>query len=175
MKTRGKISAALVGAATIALLLTGCHPDANDIGGAQNLDPVGRVPGSSASPTDPSQRNTSACEIASSATVDAIDAAVGSHDNTDVANVRKGGGGWYVGASIAPSNDDPNDDEVTVWATTTDPTADGFDGTLYPVNEAAKDAVADEGNGASTAPSSFDASSETAKQVVSCVVQTVNH
>ncbi|WP_420369057.1 hypothetical protein [Curtobacterium sp. L1-20] len=161
MSTRAKTATALLGAATIALLLTACDP-----GGAQNPNPVGKVPGSE------EKSQSSQCDVASSAAVDMIDKAVGSHDTTEFADITKGDGGWYLGATIVPADsNDANDDEVTVWATTDDPTDDGFDGPLYAVNQAAKDATADEKTSASTAPSSFSADSKQAKQVESCVVE----
>ena len=167
------MTAAVLGVATIGMLLGGCAT-----AGAQNGDPVGKVPGSeeSAQRTDPGQRNTAPCQVASSDAVDAIDKAVGRHDDTDVASVTKGDGGWYLGASITPNQkDDSNDDEVAIWGTTTDPTADSFSGTVFPVNAAAVKAVSDEGTTATTAPSGFDASSEAAKQVESCIVEAVDH
>lgn len=164
MTTRAKTATALIGAATIALLLTACDP-----GGAQNIDPVGKVPGSE-------DTKTPTCDVASKAAVDLIDEAVGSHDDTDVAMVQQGDGGWYLGASIAPNTkDDPNDDEVTVWATTKNPVDQDFDGPIYAVNTMAKDAVADESSGPSVAPSPFDAGSSAAKRVVSCTIEAVDH
>uniref|UniRef100_A0A942SWN1 Uncharacterized protein n=1 Tax=Neobacillus citreus TaxID=2833578 RepID=A0A942SWN1_9BACI len=149
----------------IALLLSGCGS-----AGAQNNNPVGKVPG------DEDTARAETCTVASSKAVDMIDAAVGDHDDTDFASVREGDGGWYLGATITPNvKDDPNDDEVTIWATTSDPTADDFDGPLYPVNQQAKDAVADEGGDqATTAPSDFDPSSDAADEVESCVIQASN-
>jgi len=160
MSTRAKTATALLGAATIALLLTACDP-----GGAQNIDPVGKVPGSE-------EKSQSAhCDLASSAVVDAIDKAVGGHDTTEYANTQKGDGGWYLGATIVPEDsNDPNDDDVTIWATTADPKSDDFDGPLYAVNQPAKDSIADESTSASPAPSSFDAGSKAAEQVESCVI-----
>jgi len=161
MSTRVKTASALIGAATIALLLTACDP-----GGAQNIDPVGKVPGSE------EKSQSTQCDVASSAVVDRIDAAVGGHDTAEFANIQEGDGGWYLGATIVPADsNDPNDDEVTIWATTDDPTSDDFDGPLYAVNKTAKDATADESNSASPAPSSFSADSEAAQQVESCVVE----
>lgn len=161
MSTRAKTATALLGAATIALLLTACDP-----GGAQNIDPVGKVPGSE------EKSQSAQCDVAASAAVDAIDRAVGSHDTTEFANIIEADGGWYLGASIVPADsNDPNDDEVTVWATTDDPTADDFDGPLYAVNQTAQDATSDESSSVSPAPSSFSADSEGAQQVESCVVE----
>ncbi|ROP72441.1 hypothetical protein [Curtobacterium sp. PhB115] len=161
MSTRVKTASALVGAATIALLLTACDP-----GGAQNINPVGKVPGSE------EKSQSAQCDVASSAVVDVIDKAVGSHDTAEFANIQKGDGGWYLGATIVPADsNDPNEDEVTVWATTEDPTAEDFDGQVYAVNETAKEAVADESTTTSTAPSSFSADSDAAQQVESCVVE----
>jgi len=159
---RAKTTTALLGAATIALLLTACDP-----GGAQNIDPVGKVPGS-----EEKSQSASDCGVASSAAVDAIGTAVGPHDTTEFANVAKADGGWYLAASIVPADSkDANDDEVTVWATTEDPTKDGFDGEVYAVNSAAKDATADESRSASPAPSDFSEDSDAAKRVESCVVE----
>ena len=169
MITRGKITATVIGIVASGLLLTGCGAE-----GAQNPNPVGKVPGSeeSATRTDPGQRNTSPCQIASEDAVDALDQALGSHDNTDLANVREGDGGWYVAASVAPNTkDDPNDDEIGVWVTTSDPTADTFDGEFAPLNENAKAATTD----ATTAPSEFSATSDAAKQVESCAAESVDH
>lgn len=164
MSTSAKTVTALLGAATLALLLTACDP-----GGAQNPNPVGKVPGSE------EKSQSAQCDIASSATVDAIDEAVGPHDTAEFANIQKGDGGWYLGASIVPEDsNDPNDDEVTIWATTDDPTAEDFDGPLYAVNQTAKDAVADESTPASDAPSSFSADSDLASQVESCVIEASN-
>ncbi|WP_144711542.1 hypothetical protein [Curtobacterium pusillum] len=161
MSTRAKTTTALLGAATIAFLLTACDP-----GGAQNIDPVGKVPGSE------EKSQSAQCDIASSATVDAIDKAVGSHDTTEFANIQKGDGGWYLGATIVPADsNDANDDDVTIWATTKDPTSDDFDGPLYAVNQPAKDSIADESTSASAAPSAFSADSKAAKQVESCVIE----
>ncbi|WIE64733.1 hypothetical protein DEI99_016100 [Curtobacterium sp. MCLR17_036] len=161
MDMRAKTATALIGAATVALLLTACDP-----GGAQNINPVGKVPGSE------EKSQSAECEVASGAVADAIGAAVGPHDTTEFADVQEGDGGWYLGATIVPEDsNDPNEDEVTVWATTSDPTSDDFDGPLYAVNQAAKDATADESESASPAPSDFSAESEAAKQVESCVVE----
>ena len=161
MSTRAKTATALLGAATIALLLTACDP-----GGAQNPNPVGKVPGSE------EKSQSAQCDVASSAAVDLIDKAVGTHDKAEFANIQKGDGGWYLGATIVPEDsNDPNDDEVTIWASTDDPTADDFDGPLYAVNQTAKDATADESSSVSPAPSSFSADSELAQQVESCVVE----
>lgn len=161
MSTRAKTATALLGAATIALLLTACDP-----GGAQNINPVGKVPGSE------EKSQSAQCDVASKAAVDLIDKAVGPHDKTEFANIQKGDGGWYLGSTIVPADsNDPNDDEVTIWATTSDPTADDFDGPLYAVNQTAKDATADESASASPAPSSFRAGSKLAKQVESCVIE----
>ncbi|MBT2502012.1 hypothetical protein [Curtobacterium sp. ISL-83] len=161
MTTRAKTASALIGAATIALLLTACSP-----GDAQNINPVGKVPGAE------EKSQPAACSVASKAAVDRIAAAVGAHDTTEVANVAKADGGWYLGADIVPADShDPNQDEVTIWATTTDPTKDGFDGQLYAVNKAAKDASAARTASASPAPSSFTAGSTGARKVKSCVVE----
>jgi len=160
MSTRAKTATALLGAATIALLLTACDP-----GGAQNIDPVAKVPGSE------EKSQSAQCDLASSAAVDAIDKAVGGHDTTEFANTQKGDGGWYLGATIVPEDsNDPNDDDVTIWATTSDPKSDDFDGPLYAVNQPAKDSIADESTSASPAPSSFAADSKAAKRVESCVI-----
>jgi hypothetical protein len=164
MSTSAKTVTALLGAATLALLLTACDP-----GGAQNPNPVGKVPGSE------EKSQSAQCDIASSAAVDKIDEAVGPHDTAEFANIQKGDGGWYLGASIVPEgSNDPNDDEVTIWATTDDPTAEDFDGPLYAVNQTAKDAVADESTSTSDAPSSFSADSDLASQVESCVIEASN-
>jgi hypothetical protein len=161
MSKRATTASALLGAVTISLLLTACDP-----GGAQNPNPVGKVPGSE------EKSQSAQCDVASSAAVDMIDKAVGSHDTTEFANIQKGDGGWYLGATIVPADsNDANDDEVTVWATTDDPTSDDFDGPLYAVNQTAKDATADESTSVSEAPSSFSADSKLAKQVESCVVE----
>lgn len=110
--------------------------------------------------------------MAASAAVDMIDTAVGSHDTTEFANIQKGDGGWYLGAAIVPADsNDSNDDEVTIWATTADPTADDFDGPLYAVNDVAKQAVADETTTTSDAPTPFADDSKAAQQVESCVVE----
>jgi hypothetical protein len=166
------MTAAVLGVVTIGMLLGGC---AN--AGAQNGNPVAKVPGSeeSATRTDPGQRNSSPCQVASSAAVDAVDRAVGPHDGTDVASVTKGEAGWYLGVSVAPSqSDDPNDDEVAVFGTQEDPTAEDFDGRVFPVNKVAEDVVADEST-ATAAPSEFSETSDAAKQVQSCIVETVDH
>ncbi|WIE75517.1 hypothetical protein [Curtobacterium sp. MCSS17_007] len=161
MTTRAKTATALLGAATLAFLLTACDP-----GGAQNIDPVGKVPG------DQEQSRSAECAVASSKAVDAIGTAVGPHDTTEFANVAEGDGGWYLAASIVPSDSkDANDDELTIWATTTDPTADDWDGTIYAVNDNAKDATSDESKSASPAPSSFSADSDAAKRAESCAVE----
>ncbi|PYY63424.1 MULTISPECIES: hypothetical protein [unclassified Curtobacterium] len=161
MSTRAKTVTALFGAATVALLLTACDP-----GGAQNINPVGKVPGSE------EKSQSAQCDVAASAAVDMIDKAVGSHDTTEFANIQKGDGGWYLGAAIVPADsNDSNDDEVTIWATTADPTADDFDGPLYAVNDIAKQAVADETTTTSDAPTPFADDSKAAEQVESCVVE----
>ncbi|MEV7759426.1 hypothetical protein [Curtobacterium flaccumfaciens] len=161
MSTRAKTVTALFGAATVALLLTACDP-----GGAQNINPVGKVPGSE------EKSQSAQCDVAASAAVDMIDKAVGSHDTTEFANIQKGDGGWYLGATIVPADsNDSNDDEVTIWATTADPTADDFDGPLYAVNDVAKQAVADETTTTSDAPTPFADDSKAAEQVESCVVE----
>ncbi|PZF57333.1 hypothetical protein DEJ23_07545 [Curtobacterium sp. MCSS17_008] len=161
MTTRAKSATALLGAATLALLLTACDP-----GGAQNINPVGKVPGEE----EPSR--SVECAVASSAAVDAIGTAVGPHDTTEFANVAEGDGGWYLATSIVPSDSkDANDDELTIWATTSDPTADDWDGTIYAVNENAKEATSDESQSASPAPSSFSADSDAAKRAESCAVE----
>lgn len=161
MSSRATTVSALLGAATIALLLTACDP-----GGAQNPNPVAKVPGSE------EKSQASQCDVASSAAVDAIDRAVGRRDTTEFANVQKGDGGWYLGATIVPEgSNDANDDDVTIWATTADPKSDDFDGVLYAVNQPAKDSIADESTSASPAPSSFTAGSTAAQQVESCVVE----
>lgn len=84
-------------------------------------------------------------------------------------------GGWYIGASVAPTNgqDDPNEDEVAVWVTTKNPTmAKGqtFDGTIYAVNAAARN-----GSSSPNAPAGFTASSSDAKTVISCIVEDIDH
>ncbi|MCS5514324.1 hypothetical protein NY537_16415 [Curtobacterium flaccumfaciens pv. betae] len=161
MSTRAKTVTALFGAAIVALLLTACDP-----GGAQNINPVGKVPGSE------EKSQSAQCDVAASAAVDMIDKAVGSHDTTEFANIQKGDGGWYLGAAIVPADsNDSNDDEVTIWATTADPTADDFDGPLYAVNDVAKQAVADETTTTSDAPTPFADDSKAAQQVESCVVE----
>ncbi|WP_284756979.1 hypothetical protein [Curtobacterium sp. ME-Dv--P-122a] len=161
MSTRAKTVTALFGAATVALLLTACDP-----GGAQNINPVGKVPGSE------EKSQSAQCDVAASSAVDMIDKAVGSHDTTEFANIQKGDGGWYLGAAIVPADsNDSNDDEVTIWATTADPTADDFDGPLYAVNDVAKQAVADETTTTSDAPTPFADDSKAAEQVESCVVE----
>lgn len=162
MTTRAKTTVtAFLGAASLALLLTACDP-----GGAQNIDPVGKVPGSE------EKSRSAECAVAASPAVDAIGTAVGPHDTTEFANVTAGDGGWYLGASIVPEDSkDANDDEVTVWATTEDPTKDDFDGTLYAVNEAAQDATEDESASVPPAPSAFPADSDAAQRVESCVVE----
>ncbi|MGN6407040.1 MAG: hypothetical protein ACTHMH_01740 [Curtobacterium sp.] len=165
MSIRVKTVTALVGAGTIALLLTSCYG-----AGAQNGNPVGKGPAGD----DPAE--TVQCAVAAKEAVDAIDAAVGGHDDTDYASIRKGDGGWYLGASITPNQkDDPNEDEVTVWATTSDPTSEEFDGTVYPVNEAAKTAVADESTDATAAPSGFSADADAAQAVAQCVIASTDH
>jgi hypothetical protein len=169
---RAKTTATLVGLATVGLLLSGCSN-----AGAQNGNPVGKVPGSeeSATRSDPGQRNSAPCGVASSAAVDAIDKAVGPHDNADVASVTKGDEGWYLGVSVAPNqSDDPNDDEVGIWGTRDDPTAEDFDGLVFPVNKVAEDVVADEST-ATAAPNGFSETSKAAKQVQSCIVEAVDH
>lgn len=164
MSTSAKTATALLGAATLALLLTACDP-----GGAQNINPVGKVPGTE------EKSQSAQCDVASSAAVDLIDKAVGPHDTAEFANIQKGDGGWYLGASIVPEDsNDANDDEVTIWATTDDPTDDDFDGPLYAVNQTAIDATSDESASASPAPSSFSADSDLASQVESCVVEASN-
>lgn len=159
MLNRTTTVAASLASAVIAVLLAGCS-DA----GAQNGNPVGKGPASD----DPARIH---CPVAAKEAVDAIDAAVGSHADTDFASVRRGDGGWYLGASIAPNTkDDPNDDDVTVWATTSDPTSASFDGPLWPVNRAARDAAADEEGGASSMPTAFADDSDAARSVEQCVL-----
>lgn len=161
MSTRTKTATALFGAATIALLLTACDP-----GGAQNPNPVGQLPGSE------EKSQAAECDLASGAAVDLIADAVGPDDTITAANTQKGDGGWYIGATIMPkgdddTNEDDEEDAVSVWASTADPTADDFDGPLYAVNETAQDAVSD--TAATAAPSSFSDDSQLAQQVENCV------
>lgn len=159
MATRTKTTSALIGAGVIAMLLTACGGP-----GAQNSNPVGKGPAGD----DPAE--TVQCPVAAKEAVDMIDAAVGAHDDTDFASIRKGDGGWYLGASITPNQkDDPNEDEVTVWATTSDPTSEDFDGPLYPVNET-ETTVEDESPDQTGAPSAFSADSAGAKAVAQCVI-----
>ncbi|PZE69743.1 MULTISPECIES: hypothetical protein [unclassified Curtobacterium] len=170
---RAKTTATLVGLATVGLLLGGCSN-----AGAQNGNPVGKVPGSeeSATRSDPGQRNSAPCGVASSAAVDVLDEAVGPHDGTDVVSVTQSDEGWYLGVSVAPNtSDDPNDDEVGIWGTEEDPTAEDFDGMVFPVNKVAEDVVADEQGSATAAPSAFSETSKAAKQVQSCIVEAVDH
>lgn len=163
MSSRSRTAAATIVAATLAVLLAGCTG-----AGAQNGNPVGKGPASD----DPARTT---CPVAAKEAVDAIDEAVGAHDDTDFASVRKGDGGWYLGASIAPAEtDDPNDDDVTVWATSSDPTSEDFDGPLWPVNRAAKDAAGDDDSGASAVPSAFADDSDAARSVQQCVVNAAN-
>lgn len=163
MTTRSKTATALLGAATIAFLLTACDP-----GGAQNPNPVGKLPGSD------EKSQSAECDIASTAAVDLIADAVGPDDTVESANIQKGDGGWYIGASVLPvgsdateDNADDDRDAVGIWASTADPTADDFDGPLYAVNDTAQESVSDEA--ATAAPSSFSADSQLADQTESCV------
>ena len=161
MTTRAKTATALLGAATLALLLTACDP-----GGAQNIDPVGKAPG------DEQKSRSAESPVASSNARDASGTAVGPHDTTEFANVAKGDGGWYLAATIVPSDSkDANDDELTIWATDSDPTAEDWDGTIYAVNQTAKDATSDESQSASPAPSSFSEYSDAAKRAESGAVE----
>ncbi|MGL3199950.1 MULTISPECIES: hypothetical protein, partial [Curtobacterium] len=80
MSIRSRTAAAAMTAATVAVLLVGCS-DA----GAQNGNPVGKGPASD----DPARTT---CPVAAKEAVDAIDEAVGAHDDTDFASVRKGDG-----------------------------------------------------------------------------------
>ncbi|MBT1622683.1 hypothetical protein KK101_08305 [Curtobacterium flaccumfaciens pv. oortii] len=101
------------------------------------------------------------------AAVDLIADAVGPD-----ATIQKGDGGWYLGATIMPkgdddTNEDDDEDTVSVWASTADPTADDFDGPLYAVDDTAQDAVSD--TSATAAPSSFSDDSQLAQQVEDCV------
>ncbi|WP_439689501.1 hypothetical protein ACRQ4C_16940 [Curtobacterium sp. SP.BCp] len=163
MSSRSRTAAATIVAATVAVLLAGCTG-----AGAQNGNPVGKGPASD----DPARTT---CPVAAKEAVDVIDEAVGAHDDTDFASVREGDGGWYLGASIAPAEtDDPNDDDVTVWATSSDPTSEDFDGPLWPVNRAAKDAAGDQDGAASAAPSAFTDDSDAARSVQQCVVNAAN-
>ena len=157
MSTLTKTATTLFGAATIALLLTACDP-----GGAQNPNPVGQLPGSE------EKSQAAECDLASGAAVDLIADAVGPDDTVTAANIQKGDGGWYLGATIMPKgNDDDEEDAVSVWASTADPTADDFDGPLYAVNDTAQDAVSD--TAATAAPTSFSDDSQLAQQVEDCV------
>ena len=97
--------------------------------------------------------------------------AVGPHATPVFAKGAAGDGGWYLAASIVPSDSkDANDDELTIWATESDPTAEDWDGTIYAVNQTAKDATSDESRSASPAPSSFSEDSDAAKRAESCAV-----
>jgi len=172
---RTKTTHALVTVAAAALLLTGCQS-----AGAQNSNPVAKVPGSeeSAARTDPAQANGSTCAVAGAAATAAINDSIGSsdvsgdHDDIDFADTNKTDGGWYIGASITPTQkDDTNDDEVAVWATTEDPTAEDFDAKIYAVNAAARDSS----SAPSDLPSGFSATSSDAKKVISCTIEDVDH
>lgn len=168
-----KITSAAVVAVASALLLAGCHTAGT--GGAQNQDPVGKVPGAQEHQTNPAQRNSSKCPVANTGVVEAVNNSLQGNDDIDFADTWKTTGGWYIGASVAPSNgqDDPNENEVAVWVTRTDPTMDKgqeFSGKLYAVNAPARD-----GSSAPKAPVGFTAGSSDAKTVISCVVEDIEH
>lgn len=163
MSSRTKTAAVLVGVASVALLLTACQD-----GGAQNGNPVGKGPA-----TDDPARQT--CPVAAKSAVDAIDAAVGKQDDTDFASVQRGDGGWYLAASIVPNvKDDPKTDDVTVWATTADPTDEDFDGPLAPVNDEARASVSSDDASASAVPSTCSDDSDAAKAVAGCPINAAN-
>jgi hypothetical protein len=168
-----KITSAAVVAVASALLLTGCHAAAT--GGAQNLDPVGKAPGSQDQRVNPAQRNGSKCPVASTGVVEKINESLGTHDDIDFADTWKTTGGWYIAGSVAPTagQDDPNEDEVAVWVTTTNPTlaaGKDFSGTIYAVNRPARN-----GSSAPNAPAGFITASKDAQTVVSCIIEDVDH
>lgn len=150
MRTTAKTASALVGSVALALLLASCN------GAAQEPNPAN---------TGPLAENTTraaTCDTASSATVDAINALTGSDDVTTV-NIEAADGGWYLGTTPASGGD------VALWATTVDPTADDFDGTVFPLNRAATDEVDAPTATASPAPKTFAADSAAASRVENCV------
>lgn len=161
MTTNRKTVSAVIGAAGLALVLSGC------VGNAQQLDPAA---------TGPLAENTTpaaGCAPASGAALVALTRVADGLDDSVLAKVQRGDGGWYLGAATTPTSGSAlTDDDVAVWGSTDDPSSADFDGQFVPVNDRAQDARA---SAAPTASGSFSATSNAAELVQDCVVYGAEH
>ena len=161
MTTTMKTVSALLAAAGIALVLSGC------VGNAQKLDPAATGP--LAENTTPAAE----CGSASGAAVAALTQTAKGLDGDVLAKVQPGDGGWYLGVAITPASGSAlSDDDVAVWGSTKDPSSGDFDGRLVPVNDLAKDA---DTAAAPATSDTFSATSNAAELVQDCVVYSSEH
>ena len=152
---RHLIPAAVVTVAA-ATLLTGCN------GGAQNIDPAGKNPGSESNRTNAAQENKLPCTVVPDTVLQKL-TDKSSEGAVAVAWAEKAsGGGWYVSGPVGDNT--TFSDVQGLWATKGDIQSDGFDSTFYSLNKDAQEST----KFSATAPPGFNATSAAAKKALSC-------
>jgi hypothetical protein len=142
-------------AALLILPLAGCT------GGAQNTDPAGDVPGSSATRTDPGQANDAACTRIGTAALATL--ADGATDDVLLGYAVEDGDTWYVAAPLGENN--VLSDTVGLWTTSGDVESDDFDSTFESVNDDANE----NSSFATATDADADEDSDAAEQALSCI------
>ncbi|MBD8660858.1 hypothetical protein IFT72_11765 [Frigoribacterium sp. CFBP 8754] len=140
-------------AALLMLPLAGCT------GGAQNTDPAGDVPGSSATRTDPGQANDAACTRIGATALSTL--ADGATDDVLLGYAVQEGDTWYVAAPLGENN--VLSDTIGLWTTTGDVESDDFDATYQSANDDAAE------NSSFTRATDADDDSDAAEQALSCI------
>jgi hypothetical protein len=160
MQTPRRTGSVLLTAVAAVLLLAACSD-----GGAQSQGDA-KQPGDDVKASSDS----STCDQAGKDAVQAIDAANTSGTDIILADVVPSGSVWYVSTNLSGSDVDENGSPVIgLWGTSTDPTKASFDGTLTPLNGAAKKfSDTTSSSMATTGASDYSASGDAAKRVVAC-------
>jgi len=143
-------------AAALVVPLTACT------GGAQNVDTAGEEPGSTTERTDPGQQNDLPCTRVDASALESLQSEV-DDDPVQLGYAVQAGDLWYVAAPIGENN--VLSDEVGLWTTTGDISADEFDGSWTAVNEDARTASSSPTQGTSEA----DEDSDEAERALSCI------
>jgi predicted small secreted protein len=153
-----------------AMLLAGCSGANNQQYGAKQ-------------PIKSGAASNSSCKPASRSAVSNLNGRIHDGENIDLADVVRDGGTWYLAASATGEEDvDHGHVGIGIWATTSDPRATRFTGTIVPLNSYAfqaeslptaspsATAAASASASASAASANFNPNSAAAKRAKKCMI-----
>ncbi|GAB2981472.1 hypothetical protein [Frigoribacterium salinisoli] len=151
-----KMLLSALAAAALVVPLTACT------GGAQNIDAAGEEPGSTTERTDAGQQDDLPCTRVDASALESLQSEV-DDDPVQLGYGVQAGDLWYVAAPIGESN--VLSDEVGLWTTTGDISADEFDGSWTALNEDARTAS----SSSAQASGEADEDSDEAERALSCI------